>query len=473
MGKRNYSFFILGLLFGLIFCVGNFLCPQKAKAADTDVVVNEVMAHAPSPQSDYEWIELFNNSLTDSVNLNGWTLNSKIISNAQAVIAPQGFLIFARNSVAFLSINPQVTSPVVQISFGSGLADATGKVILNNSDTSYSDQLSWTTDSGVNTSWERVDSLTDPINFRQSSVSGGTPGQKNSVSNLPKPDSPTLLSPADLEKIISLSQVNFTWQADVTKFKFEFILSTNADLSNPIIDEPNLTALTYTADDLVVGSYYWQVLSTNGVDVALSETRSLEIDPVVYSKDIIINEIYPDPILATENEWFELYNSSAVDVDLKDWLIEDLKGSVHKYKIENSLIVPAKGYIIISKTDSAITLNNDEDGLRLVQPDGNILYETPVFADGDKGWSFARNSSGTWEWTTSITPAHANLITRPVVEDVGGDEATAEIANIPINSEPKDIQTGEYKNYENYLVHISGQVIETSGNTFYLESSTF
>jgi hypothetical protein len=67
-----------------------------------------------------------------------------------------------------------------------------------------------------------------------------------------------------------LTNIAFTWNsaaaAPLFANNYEFVLSANSDLSNPIIDaKVNNTAYNYTGADLTAGtSYFWQVTALNG-----------------------------------------------------------------------------------------------------------------------------------------------------------------------------------------------------------------
>lgn len=462
MGKLKFALLIF---FGLFIFI--ILDTQKVQAADSDVVINEVMANAPTPENKLEWVELYNIG-KDPIDLKDWTFDGKSISNIPFLIEPQNYLILARDTDAFKAQWADVTAPIVTISMV--LTNNTDKVILENTDGTYVEEFEWINDTGDNIPWEKIDPLkTTNDNWYPSLISGGTPGKINSVATITKPQSPTLVSPTDGQKIPFTEKLDFNWQEASANVSFEFILSQKSDLSDPIIDEPNLADLKYSAEDLTAGIFYWQVIASNALYESKSLIQSFEILPVVYSNAIIINELYPDP--SSGEEWIELFNNSAEVVNLKDWILEDLKGSIHQYKINEDLIIPGFGYLAILRSQSGITLNNDSDGGRLTRPDGKILYETPIYANGEKGSSYARASTGGWVFTTKVTPAAVNIIVAPAIEEAGGDDEEKE-EDIPKNSTPIEIKTGEYQNFEDYLVQVQGTVIETSGNTFYLDDSS-
>src|SRR3990167_4313282 len=146
MGKIK---FVLLIFFGLFILI--ILGAQKAQAADSDVVINEVMANAPTPENKLEWIELYNTG-NDPIDLKDWIFDGKKISNIPLLIESQNYLILARDADAFKIQWPNVTVPIVTISMV--LTNNTDKVILKNTDGTYVEEYEWTSDPGDNISWE-------------------------------------------------------------------------------------------------------------------------------------------------------------------------------------------------------------------------------------------------------------------------------------------------------------------------------
>ncbi len=103
---------------------------------------------------------------------------------------------------------------------------------------------------------------------------------------------------------------------------------------------------------------------------------------------IVINEIMPNPSIVsdTNGEWFELYNSGYQDVDINGWVIKDNGTNSHVIDNNGSLIVPAKGYIVLGRNSnltenggvyvdyeySGFTLANTEDEVILMNGDSVV-----------------------------------------------------------------------------------------------------
>ncbi len=78
---------------------------QNNPVRNTDIVINEIMADAPSGQRDGEFIELYNKGAA-AVNVGGWRLDDDVDFTipANTTIAPGGYLVLAANA-AFLNAN--------------------------------------------------------------------------------------------------------------------------------------------------------------------------------------------------------------------------------------------------------------------------------------------------------------------------------------------------------------------------------
>ena len=135
----------------------------------------------------------------------------------------------------------------------------------------------------------------------------------------------------------------------------------------------------------------------------------------IYPTGIVLNEIMPNPEGADEtDEWIELYNCSNSDVDLSDWQIQDINGTVTTYTIpKNTKIlagVPAVSgsFLLFKRPETKILLNNDADSLTLLTPDKKII-DSVSFTKAPLGQSYGK-TLGSWAWSISPTPGVKNII---------------------------------------------------------------
>ena len=460
------------LIFCLFFIFVLFLYCPKVLAADHDLIINEVMADPSCSDDKCEWIELYNNNDLDSIPLKGWLIDNKTVTE-DFILAPTDYVIIAKDSSEFKKAYPDITTTNI-LEINLGLTNGGDTITIANPDKTYTESFSWTKSAKTDFSWEKIDpdeseldeNATDD-NWQLTFTKYGTPGQENShAPKLPKPLAPTDLIPADHQYLYK-PVINFSWQeADTQDLTYEFLLSKNEDASDAIVDEKT-SETSYTVDsDLDWGTYYWQVVADNGVDQNESTINKFVLQEPHYSGAIIINEMMPNPSAdETKNEWIELYNNSSESVDLTDWYLTDIKGSIHQYKIKNITIAPSD-YIVFNRSETGITLNNDQDGVRLYQPNDNLLFESSVFSNGSEDWSWARQADGIWSWTIKPTPTLLNVFDLPATETDTDDEKPV------INKNPIKVKTGSFKKYEAKLISIEGTVTETVGHTFYLNDGS-
>lgn len=131
----------------------------------------------------------------------------------------------------------------------------------------------------------------------------------------------------------------------------------------------------------------------------------------VYPGGIFINEILPNPEGPDEtDEWIELYNSNNFDVDLSGWQLRDTAGTITAFTILPNTKISANGYTALKRPDTKIMLNNDQDGLNFLSPDGKLV-DSMSYALAPLGQSYNKNILGSWQWSSTITPALKNIVT--------------------------------------------------------------
>ncbi len=127
-----------------------------------------------------------------------------------------------------------------------------------------------------------------------------------------------------------------------------------------------------------------------------------------YDVGIIFSEILPSPEGPdSENEWIEVFNENDFDIDLSDWKIKDNIGSITTYTFPKE-IIKAQGYLVLSRPETKITLNNDTDILNLIQPNGTVI-DTVSYNKAPRNQSFNLINSG-WSWSEKLTPEAPNII---------------------------------------------------------------
>ena len=116
--------------------------------------------------------------------------------------------------------------------------------------------------------------------------------------------------------------------------------------------------------------------------------------------------------MGTAEEWIEIYNKNDFEVDLSDWKISDTAGKTTTFVFPAGTKISAKGFLVLNRPTTKITLNNDGDTLNLIQPNGNILDKVS-FEKAPIGQSYNKIGNS-WVWSNNLTPGAENII--PVEE---------------------------------------------------------
>ena len=131
-----------------------------------------------------------------------------------------------------------------------------------------------------------------------------------------------------------------------------------------------------------------------------------------YPPSIVINEILSSPEGPdTEEEWIEIFNQNNFEVDLSNWQITDIEGKTTIFTFPAGTKITPNGFLVLSRPTTKITLNNDGDGLNLIQPNGKII-DSVTYEKAPRGQSFNKTNSG-WVWSSTLTPGSTNIIPTP------------------------------------------------------------
>lgn len=137
--------------------------------------------------------------------------------------------------------------------------------------------------------------------------------------------------------------------------------------------------------------------------------------PIIYPSGIVINEILPSPEGPDEKEeWIEIFNQNDFEVNLSGWQILDAIGATKTYAFPEETKISPQGFSVLSRPTAKITLNNDGDGLNLIQPDGKTI-DAVNYEKAPRGQSYNRTGEG-WLWSSVLTPGSADIIPSPVSE---------------------------------------------------------
>lgn len=138
---------------------------------------------------------------------------------------------------------------------------------------------------------------------------------------------------------------------------------------------------------------------------------------------LFVNEFLADPardwnedgVSDESDEWIEIYNANSFAVNLSGWLLDDVAdGGSAPYVISDGTMIAAHGFLSFSRLVTHVALNNANDDVRLLKPDGveadMISYKT---SDKDTSWSRVPDGARFFGKECPPTPSATNCSVLP------------------------------------------------------------
>jgi PKD repeat protein len=196
------------------------------------------------------------------------------------------------------------------------------------------------------------------------------------------------------------------------------------------------------------------VVENKVVDLKLSD-----IKPIDFAKsDLLITEFLPNPTGSDDNEWIELYNASAKNIDLLGWQLDDQDGGSKAYSFATSTIISSNSFLVIDRSVSQITLNNTEDSVRLLTP-VNEAWQEVKYEKIPEGQSYAWDLvNSEWFVSNNPSPGLANIVNQI---ELAGENTETELQK---NESRNIVATVWAKNNKIlYLLGADNKLIEVYG----------
>ncbi|MDZ7333979.1 MAG: lamin tail domain-containing protein [candidate division KSB1 bacterium] len=393
--------------------------------ARSQIVLSEVMFDPVGADYYDEFIEIFNLSYSDTVDLNGWKISDgsdvdQIVSVQHGLeLPPRRFGIildsgYFGNSSRYDQLIPSdaLIVTIDDAAFGSnGLTNTSPKPIIlisNRGDTvAY---YIYSVDNPPGYSDEKINLAGSDSsgNWANSKVLNGTPGSPNSVSQLDHnikvalQASPAEAPPAHpITLIASVTNLGHQPASDITLTFFEDL---NGDSSASLDEQLGeqifvLIALqknefhqtTLMLDSLSSGIHNFLVYAKFSLDQDTTDNWSTTMVKIGFRpRQIVINEIMYRPA-GQQPEWFEIFNPTEQPINLKEWQFSDANIN-QKFRLSDSnLSIASAGFVIVAESAilkqyySKITspviipthgwpaLNNNGDAVYLYDPIGTVV----------------------------------------------------------------------------------------------------
>ena len=123
---------------------------------------------------------------------------------------------------------------------------------------------------------------------------------------------------------------------------------------------------------------------------------------------VVINELWPAPQgNDRELEFIELKNIDSQDTNLCGWQLADTN---HTFVFGPDAVIEALDFLVLPRSSTKISLNNNGDVISLTSPD-NLIVDIVKYDKAPTNLSWSRTDDGTFSWTEKITPWEDNAIT--------------------------------------------------------------
>ncbi len=355
----------------------------------------------PSGSDEGEWIELFNSGNT-SIDLAACKLQDNsariftIPEEGNFNIAPNAYLVLAK-SLTGISLNNTGGDSVKFYDPNNNLIES----------------ISYLDNAPENKSYAR-------LNNDFVWTSSLSPGATNIIEANLAPQAKISVLSKDLiagQKIILSAEESSDPEEGALKYFWDF----GDDLSADEKKENH----TYAS----AGKYLLRLRVTDPSGLSSEATSLLDIqslDPEIKLQDIakidfqpgdlLISEFLPDPEGSDEGEWVELYNASAKNINLSAWQLDDDEGGSKPYLFNASSSIAAGEFLLISRQESKLALNNQADAVRLITPLGEV-WQKVEYQQAKEGESQAWDlTNQEWFLTKNPSPQAPNLQVADVSE---------------------------------------------------------
>lgn len=456
--------------------LNNFFLPVTSLATGSDIVISEVMSNPVNETTD-EFIELYNNSET-ALDLSGWhftdgdgvdeiiawdslghgdipgaSLNTTIVpAESYAVILDPDY---SSGGLPYNFPEHTVILTVPNSSLGNGLTPASDPLVLYHAggtsleylvatygtpalnddpllcDDDGLDDLPF--DPGEGISAEKIDLAgpDDLTNWSINADNSATPG----VTNNPLVNEPPAITdikitpqPVPLDGATSfLIEVKITDPNGAADLALASINLTplNGSAEQTLYDDGShgdkldgdewYSYLYLPPENLEAGDYQLLIVAIDNQDQTVSLYTTVTLEEIVYSDQVVISEILPNPAgVDTAAEFIELYNSGSETLDLKNWQLTD---GATIYHVPENTALAAKSYLAFFSAQTKISLNNSGDTVSLLSPASDLVSRLNYTAAPGEDISYMRGIDNKFSWTTTPTPNAANVLTSIAAEN--------------------------------------------------------
>jgi hypothetical protein len=410
-------------------------------AYSKDIIVNEVLPNPKGDDSQTEFIELKNIGTVD-IDLTGWKIGDasskrytvKASDFPSIILKPKEFFVLYRKVMGIALNNSGTESAKIYSPDGALVhsIEYSGAAAEDESFARETENYFWT--------------------------SAPTPGKENVITRKNQTPSATISAPneGEINQTISFDGSDSA-DPDGDELIFSWNFGDGSEAAGANASHAYLTAGKYkiiltAKDSLGVTDTAEQYI------LIIDPTNTAEVFPPA-EQLIFINEIIPNPEGSDDAEWIEIKSINLEPLDLSGWKLDDDEGGSRPYKIPEGTIIAPGQFLVFKKEQTKLALNNTYDAARLLDPDGEIFFETS-YDEVPEGAAFAREENGNFKWTTKLTPGAENIF--QFQEKAAAKKSSSSSNKKATTFTPTTLE--EIRNLElNDGVRVSGQVIVPPG----------
>lgn len=477
------------------------------------VLINEVMYYPANGEP--EWIEFYN-AVGDSINIKNWKVKDILTTPVTATItagdfyiAPRSYFIVSSDSLIW-SFHSSIPSKIIYKKLPVLNNDYDGVILIDDAGRTI-DSLRYSKNWGgkIGHSLERKlfeKNTNDSTNWAPSAdIEQSTPGRENSIK--PKLNDCALISigfvpqyPVVNEEFMVSAHIKNIGLNDAANIELNFYF--NGELKTGMNgisliagEEKQITAEERFRFEASVLNVKVELIfqddenpANNAAETTLNFSRP--------EKSIVINEIMYNPSDGAP-EWFELFNASSDEINLKNWTISDVISPAQKTISVDDLFLQPERYLTLAADTNIFSffncerkevlivkigaLGNAGDGVVVKDLNGKTIDSVFYFPNwgGEKGYSLERiavekNSLDSSNWKSSLagggaTPGKENSV-KKLVQYQKNSLVINEVMFDPAAGNNEFV---EFYNLSGDTVNIGGWTIEDESRNVYRLGKTF
>lgn len=335
---------------------------DEFEGGEYNIRLNEIFPNPEGDEKKGEYVEIYNGE-SFAINLKNWILKdsskTKFVFPEKYTIAPEEYLAIYRDVFKF-SLNNSGGETVY-------LMDSDGNTISSASYDSAKENISYSFN-GSKWNWSKY----------------LTPAKENKFNSAPKVELKKVKSgyvgiPVYFEvKVKSKDKDDLRYQWDFDDGSRSYLQN-----ANHAFKKTGTYKVKLTVDD-----------GGEGVE------KDFKIQIKKYPKESVeITRLLPNPSgNDTGEEWIEIRNNSAKEINLKGWKIATGQKNLINHSISDDVKIPAGAVFQITRENSLFFLNNKEANIELRYPDGKMASKISYKKDKIIEGEICQNVKGTCIW---------------------------------------------------------------------------